>query len=380
MTSVDLGRHWRVIDFCPALLAFARAAWCARFSASAPGWAPAVDRHLGPATGPAAVRATSGPSPEWTDPVGYAVAVFVVALIVLSVIAQAIGGAGARLGARRRRPHAGAGVRPRPGRRAGRRRLYRRRPGDSARSLAASRCCRPRSLPYVYSGADWAARQIAAGNTGRRFYAPPPARRDHCRTALLHATPQARRAADRRHASTRNQEIHRWHEFDRDAADDEPTTMLHEECGVFGVWNVPDAAAVTALGLHALQHRGQEATGIVTFDGDHFHSHRGLGLVGDNFSDATGDRPPAGQHRGRPQPLRHHRRHHPAQRAAAVCRFRVRRLRGGAQRQPDQRPRAAPRPGAPRLPVPVHHRLRGVHPPDRHQPVFHRGGPADRRA
>jgi amidophosphoribosyltransferase len=61
---------------------------------------------------------------------------------------------------------------------------------------------------------------------------------------------------------------------------------LHEECGVFGVWKVPDAAAVTALGLHALQHRGQEATGIVSFDGNHFHSHRGLGLVGDNFSDA----------------------------------------------------------------------------------------------
>ena len=60
---------------------------------------------------------------------------------------------------------------------------------------------------------------------------------------------------------------------------------FHEECGVFGVWNVPDAAAVTALGLHALQHRGQEATGIVSFDGKHFHSHRGLGLVGDNFSE-----------------------------------------------------------------------------------------------
>jgi len=51
------------------------------------------------------------------------------------------------------------------------------------------------------------------------------------------------------------------------------------------VWNVPDAAAVTALGLHALQHRGQEATGIVSFDNGRFHSHRGLGLVGDNFSD-----------------------------------------------------------------------------------------------
>src|SRR3954462_6700329 len=43
---------------------------------------------------------------------------------------------------------------------------------------------------------------------------------------------------------------------------------------------------MTALGLHALQHRGQEATGIVAYDGARFHSHRGLGLVGDNFSDA----------------------------------------------------------------------------------------------
>jgi amidophosphoribosyltransferase len=61
---------------------------------------------------------------------------------------------------------------------------------------------------------------------------------------------------------------------------------FHEECAVFGVWNAADATAVTALGLHALQHRGQEATGIVSFDGTHFHSHKGLGLVGDNFSDA----------------------------------------------------------------------------------------------
>jgi amidophosphoribosyltransferase len=64
--------------------------------------------------------------------------------------------------------------------------------------------------------------------------------------------------------------------------DDKP----HEECGVFGVWNTPDAAALTALGLHALQHRGQEATGIVAHDGSRFHTHRGLGLVGENFGDA----------------------------------------------------------------------------------------------
>ncbi len=55
---------------------------------------------------------------------------------------------------------------------------------------------------------------------------------------------------------------------------------------MFGVWGATDAAALTALGLHALQHRGQEATGIVSFDGERFHNHRGLGLVGDNFSDA----------------------------------------------------------------------------------------------
>lgn len=60
---------------------------------------------------------------------------------------------------------------------------------------------------------------------------------------------------------------------------------LHEECGVFGISGVTDeAAAHTALGLHALQHRGQEAAGIVSFDGKQFHTHRALGLVGDNFS------------------------------------------------------------------------------------------------
>jgi len=58
---------------------------------------------------------------------------------------------------------------------------------------------------------------------------------------------------------------------------------LHEECGVFGIHGLPDAAAHTALGLHALQHRGQEAAGIVTYDGEQFHNHRALGLVGDNF-------------------------------------------------------------------------------------------------
>jgi amidophosphoribosyltransferase len=59
---------------------------------------------------------------------------------------------------------------------------------------------------------------------------------------------------------------------------------LREECGVFGIFDHPDAAAITALGLHALQHRGQEAAGIVSYDGHNFHSERRMGLVGDNFS------------------------------------------------------------------------------------------------
>ena len=59
---------------------------------------------------------------------------------------------------------------------------------------------------------------------------------------------------------------------------------LYEECGVFGIFNSKDAAALTALGLHALQHRGQEACGIVTSDGKNFYAERRLGLVGDNFT------------------------------------------------------------------------------------------------
>jgi amidophosphoribosyltransferase len=61
---------------------------------------------------------------------------------------------------------------------------------------------------------------------------------------------------------------------------------FHDECGIFGIFGHGEASALTALGLHALQHRGQEAAGIVSFDGDHFYTHRALGLVGDNFNSA----------------------------------------------------------------------------------------------
>ena len=141
---------------------------------------------------------------------------------------------------------------------------------------------------------------------------------------------------------------------------------LREECGVFGIFGHPDAAAITALGLHALQHRGQEAAGIVSFDGKRFHSERRMGLVGDNFSRREViDRLP-GTRRDRPCPLFDHRRDHPAQRAAAVRRARRRRLRHRPQRQPHQRPDAAPPTRARRRDHAVDHR--------------HRGDPASRRA
>lgn len=67
------------------------------------------------------------------------------------------------------------------------------------------------------------------------------------------------------------------HPFDDD--------KLREECGVFGVWGAETAAAAVALGLHALQHRGQEAAGITSFDGKWFHSHRAVGHVAGNFDE-----------------------------------------------------------------------------------------------
>ncbi len=60
---------------------------------------------------------------------------------------------------------------------------------------------------------------------------------------------------------------------------------LREECGIFGISNHQDSSALVALGLHALQHRGQEGCGIVSFDGKNYHSEKRQGLVGDHFTD-----------------------------------------------------------------------------------------------
>tara|TARA_B110000211_G_scaffold76635_1_gene89864 strand:- start:2496 stop:3947 length:1452 start_codon:yes stop_codon:yes gene_type:complete len=59
---------------------------------------------------------------------------------------------------------------------------------------------------------------------------------------------------------------------------------LKEECGIFGISNHEDSSALVALGLHALQHRGQEGCGIVSFDGKNYHSEKRQGLVGDHFT------------------------------------------------------------------------------------------------
>ncbi|MEL1250450.1 amidophosphoribosyltransferase [Aurantiacibacter gilvus] len=72
------------------------------------------------------------------------------------------------------------------------------------------------------------------------------------------------------------------HPLDHGDGDDK----LHEECGVFGIIGGPDASAATALGLHALQHRGQEAVGITSWDGSEFFTRRALGHVAENFSTA----------------------------------------------------------------------------------------------
>jgi amidophosphoribosyltransferase len=70
--------------------------------------------------------------------------------------------------------------------------------------------------------------------------------------------------------------------------DESDGDTLHEECGVFGIFGHPDAGALTVLGLHALQHRGQEAAGIVTYDHGQFIAERHIGLVGDIFSESNG--------------------------------------------------------------------------------------------
>ncbi len=160
-------------------------------------------------------------------------------------------------------------------------------------------------------------------------------------------------------------------------ADDD---KLHEECGVFGVWNIADAAALTALGLHALQHRGQEATGIVTCDGARFHSHRGLGLVGDNFGDARviatlPGSSAVGHNRYATTGDTVLRNVQPLYADFEFGGFAV--AHNGNLTNAHALRRALVRRGCLFQSTTD---SRGVHPPDRDQPLLHRGGPADRCA
>ena len=67
---------------------------------------------------------------------------------------------------------------------------------------------------------------------------------------------------------------------------------FNDECGVFGIFDHPEAANITYLGLYSLQHRGQESAGIVTSNGNALASHKGMGLVADVFNEATLERLP----------------------------------------------------------------------------------------
>ena len=79
-------------------------------------------------------------------------------------------------------------------------------------------------------------------------------------------------------------QIKKTHQYKKKRMIKTNSTKIREECGVFGISNINDASALAALGLHALQHRGQEGCGIVSYDGKNYYSEKRFGLVGDNFN------------------------------------------------------------------------------------------------
>ena len=156
---------------------------------------------------------------------------------------------------------------------------------------------------------------------------------------------------------------------------------LREECGIFGIWGAESASSFVALGLHALQHRGQEAAGIVSFDGTNYHAHRAMGHVAGNFDRDDIIRKLSGQRRRsamsaiRP----------PARpRCATSSRLFADLAEGGfAVAHNGNLSNAmtlARRADPPRLDLPVDQRYRSDHPPRRHLQLFDPARPADRRA
>src|SRR5437868_14801156 len=64
----------------------------------------------------------------------------------------------------------------------------------------------------------------------------------------------------------------------------ERSDKFKDECGVVSVYNNPEASTLAYLGLHALQHRGQESAGIIVSDGHRLHAHKAMGLVADIYT------------------------------------------------------------------------------------------------
>ena len=96
---------------------------------------------------------------------------------------------------------------------------------------------------------------------------------------------------------------------------------LREECGIFGISNHQDASALVALGLHALQHRGQEGCGIVSYDGKNYHSEKRQGLVGDHFTKSDVIKKLPGKICYRSQSIFYYRRNIFKKYTAFFCRF-----------------------------------------------------------
>ena len=153
---------------------------------------------------------------------------------------------------------------------------------------------------------------------------------------------------------------------------------FHDECGLFGVWNHPEAANVTYLGLYALQHRGQESAGIAATDGRRFHVEKAMGWVADVFSPERLRRlpghAPSATSATRPR----------AARTSGTPSRSARRLARGPiahrpQRQPGQRRGAPQGAGGARRDLPVHLRHRGHPAPARPRRPADASRDADRR-
>ena len=237
------------------------AASCGRCWASAPGSAPSP-----PPSGACRCCGRSFTQwmhgSPWIDPVAF-VAIFIVVADRADAGRPPDRPDRAQLAARRPRPHAGAGIRPRPGCGAGHPCLYRGGDGGAGRSVADAGAAGPLCCRRPIIGARWAVHQLPA-DYRPRLYAPPPGRETTAAGAVAAPRRKARPSDPPRAIRRRGTRRHRRMDHARccrptAASDDD---KLHEECGVFGVWNVPDAAA---------RHRARPARAAAPRPGSHRH-------------------------------------------------------------------------------------------------------------